>query len=80
LKKFFLNVGGGYHWNTYVTTSSTVTAGRRDENYSINANVTYVFLEHGTLAVTYQHSENSSTQAGFGYNSNQFGFQFGLQY
>jgi hypothetical protein len=80
LKKLFLSVGGGYHWATYVSTSSTVNTGRRDQYYSINACLTCVFLNHGTMAATYQHSENSSTQAGFGYNSNQFGFQLGFQY
>ncbi len=80
LKKLYLSAGGGYHWDTYVSTSSTVNTGRRDQNYSINASLTCVILKHGTMAATYQHSENSSTQAGFGYNSNQFGFQLGFQY
>lgn len=80
LKELFLSVGGGYHWDTYVSTSSAVNTVRRDQNYSISASLTHVFLKHGTMAATYQHSENSSTQAGFGYNSNQFGFQLGFQY
>ncbi len=80
LKKLFLSVGGGYHWDTYVSTSSTVSIGRRDEYYSISASLTCVILKHGTMAATYQHSEDSSTEAGFGYNSNQFGFQLGFEY
>jgi putative beta-barrel porin BBP2 len=80
LKRLFLSAGGGYHWDTYVSTSAAVNAGRRDGYYSINASLTCVILKRGTLAATYQHSEDSSTQAGFGYNSNQFGIQFGFQY
>ncbi|MGO9527326.1 MAG: outer membrane beta-barrel protein [Verrucomicrobiia bacterium] len=80
LKKLFLSVGGGYHWDTYVSTSSTASTGRRDEYYSISASLTCVILKHGTMAATYQHSGDSSTEAGFGYNSNQFGFQLGFEY
>jgi hypothetical protein len=80
LKKLYLSAGGGYHWDTYVSTSSTVNTGRHDRYYSINASLTCVFLKHGTMAATYQHSEDSSTQSGFGYSSNQYGFQLGFQY
>jgi hypothetical protein len=80
LKRLFLSVNGGYHWDTYVSTSTTMTTGRRDQNYSINASLTCVILKHGTMGVTYQHGENSSTEQGFGYNSNQYGFQLGFQY
>ncbi|MGD1018633.1 MAG: outer membrane beta-barrel protein [Verrucomicrobiia bacterium] len=80
LKKLFLSAGGGYHWDTYVSTSSTLNTSRRDQNYSINASLTCVFLKHGTAAATYQHSENWSTQSVFGYSSNQYGFQLGFQY
>jgi len=80
LEKLFLSVGGGYHWDTYVSTSSTVTTGRRDRYYSIDASLTCVVLTHGTMAATYRHSEDSSTLAGFGYNSNEYGFQLGFEY
>lgn len=80
LKKLFLNAGGGYHWDTYVSTSTATDTGRRDRYYSLNASLTCVVLKHGTVAATYQHSEDLSTLAGFGYSSNQYGFQFGLQY
>jgi Putative beta-barrel porin 2 len=82
LKKLFLNLGGGYHWDTYVSTSSTTTttAGRRDRYYSLNASVSCVILKHGTLAATYQHSDDQSTLPGFGYSSNQYGVQVAIQY
>jgi hypothetical protein len=80
LEKLFLSVGGGYHWETYVSTSNAVNTSRRDQNYSVISSVTFVFLKHGTLAATYQHGENSSTQQGLAYHSNQYGFQLGFQY
>jgi hypothetical protein len=80
LKKLFLNVGGGYHWDTYVSTDTATGTGRNDQYYSINASLTCVFLKHGTMAATYQHSADTSSQTGFGYSSNQYGFQLGFQY
>lgn len=80
LKKLFLNVGGGYHWATYVSTSTGTQTGRRDRYYSVDVSLTCVVLKRGTVAVTYDHSETSSTQAGLGYSSNQYGLQFGIQY
>jgi len=80
LQKLFLNVGGGYHWDTYKSTSTAVIASRRDKNYAISASLTCVFLKRATASATYQYSENLSNQAGFGYASNQYGFQLGYQY
>ncbi|HTS19490.1 MAG TPA: outer membrane beta-barrel protein [Verrucomicrobiae bacterium] len=80
LGKLFLNAGGGYHWDTYRSASSVITTSRRDENYTLNASLTCVFLKRATASATYQYSENLSTQGGFGFSSNQYGFQLGYQY
>jgi hypothetical protein len=80
LKKLYLSVGGGYHWDSYISTSTATGSGRRDQYYSMNASLTLVFLKHGTMSATYLHSEDTSTQAGFGYSSNQYGFQLGFRY
>ncbi len=80
LKKLYLSVGGGYHWTSYVSTSSTVSTGRRDHYYSVNASLTHVFLRRGTVAATYQYSDDSSTDSNFSFRSSQFGFQLGYQY
>jgi len=81
LKKLFLSAGGGYHWDTYVSTSAPFASiNRRDKNYTINASLTCVFFKRGTIAATYQYSENTSTLPGYGYSSNQYGFQLGYQF
>jgi hypothetical protein len=80
LSKLFLSGGGGYHWNDYRATSTTVTANRRDQYYTLSVSLTCVFLEHGRATATYARSEDSSSLAGFGYNSNSYGFQLGFEY
>jgi hypothetical protein len=80
LKRLYLNVGGGYNWAAYMATSTALAVNRRDQGYSIGANLSWTFLERGTAALTYQHSGNSSTAPGFSYTSEQYGFSLGYRY
>jgi hypothetical protein len=80
LKRLYLSLGGGYHAVTYVASANGVSVGRQDKYCSFNARLSTTFLKRGTIAATYQFSNNSSSLAGYGYSSNQFGFEVGFRY
>jgi hypothetical protein len=80
LERLYLSLGGGYHTVTYVASANGVSAGREDRYYSFNARLSTAFLKRGTIAATYQFSNNSSSVAGYGYSSNQFGLEIGYRY
>ena len=80
LGKFYLDLGGTYSTIKYVGSASGVTPDRTDDYYSFNVRLSRIILKRGMLAAFYQISNNSSTQPGFAYNSNQFGFEISYQY
>jgi hypothetical protein len=80
LKRLFLTVTGGYQNVTYSAAASGVSAGRNDDSYSFNTRLSTAFLKRGTIAATYQFSDNASNRAGFGYTSNQVGLEVGYRY
>ncbi len=53
---------------------------RSDDEYSFNASFGRDFLKHGKWAVTYQYSDNESSQQGFSQRSNQIGVQVSFNY
>jgi len=80
LKRLLLTLSGGYQNVMYTSTASGVSAGRNDETYSFSARLGTTFLQRGTIAAVYQYSDNTSNQSGFGYTSNQVGFELGYRY
>jgi len=80
LKKFHLGLGVGYSQTDYETSTGTTGSNRTDDNVSFNIHLSHPFFKRGTWSVFYQYSDNSSTQAGFGFESNQFGFEIGYAY
>jgi hypothetical protein len=88
LGRLFLNLSGGYAKTKYVAsaTGPSTAAGRNDDVYSFNARLTCPLLKRATISVFYGYSENSSSQSGFtsgsgfGYTSNQVGFEVGYRY
>jgi len=80
LERFNLSLGAGYHTGKYIVSAAGFPAGRKDEYYSFNARLSTTFLKRGTIAATYQFSNNSSSVAGYGYSSNQFGLEVGYRY
>ena len=79
LKRLYLDLGGGYHKVTYVT-SGDLSVSRVDDYYSINVRLGCPFRKRGTVAVFYQISDNSSTQPGFTFSSSQVGVEVGYRY
>ena len=83
LGKLQLDIGGSYGTSKYVASvvgPSTGSTGRNDTSYSFNARLTRPLLKRGTVSVFYQYSDNSSSQSGFAYTSNQVGIEIGYRY
>ncbi len=80
LEKFYLNLGAGYSEEKYTVSISTLSGGRTDDYYYLNARLSYPLLKRGTMAVTYQYNSNASSVQGFSYSSNQIGFEVGYSY
>ncbi|HEY5040758.1 MAG TPA: outer membrane beta-barrel protein [Verrucomicrobiae bacterium] len=80
LERYNLNLGVGYSETKYDVSLGPISANRTDDSYSFNARLSRSFLKRGTVAVTYQYGENSSTALGYGYNSSQIGFEVGFSY
>lgn len=80
-KKVSLGVGGAYARASYIATASgAIFPGRVDDYYSFNARLSSIFLKRGTIAVFYQYTDNSSSQAGFTFSSNQVGLEIGYKF
>jgi len=79
LGEFYLDVGGGYHTVKYVASTGGF-GGRRDDYYSFNMRLGFHLLKRGTVSVFYQRSDNSSTEPGFTFTSNQEGLELGYQF
>lgn len=79
LGKFYLDLAGGYHTIRYVAAGGSATA-RTDDYYTFSTRLSCPFLKRGTVAVFYQHSDNSSTAPGFTFSSNQIGFEIGYRF
>jgi hypothetical protein len=82
-KKFYLGVNAGYENIPYVA-ASNLTQGRTDNYYTFATQLSCQFLtrgrKHGTIAVSYQGSKDSSTLAGYSFSSSQFGLEIGYRY
>jgi hypothetical protein len=84
LEKLYLNLGVGYTTTKYTDSISGfggALSGNRVDDYSyFSANLSRSFLKRGTMSVTYQYSDNSSSLPGFSFSSSQIGFEIGYTY
>jgi hypothetical protein len=78
--KLYLDVNAGYYWNNYTSLASGVAANSAEEYYAVNVQLSATILKRGTIAVFYNYSDNSSSQPGLSYTSNQVGFNVGYRY
>lgn len=79
LGRLGLNLEGRYHIADYVASSGAAT-GRTDDYYTFNARLSLSFLKRASASVFYQYGSDSSTQAGYTFNSSQTGFELGYQF
>ena len=75
LGKLMLSLGGGHSTVRYVAATSSVSAGRHDDNYSFDARLASPFLKRGSVEVFYQYADNVSNEPAFSYTSHQVGIQ-----
>jgi len=83
LRKFHLGVGIAYSYTDYNTASGAASANavnRSDNTVSFNARLSHPFYKRGTWSLFYEYSDNTSSQAGFGFQSNQVGFEVSYSY
>lgn len=76
----FLDLTGGYRTSSYQTTTITQRVHRRDDYVFFNVRLTCPFLKNGSASIFYDTSENSSSESGFGYSSNQAGLELGYRF
>ena len=80
LGKLYLDLQGSYRKVKYVTSESNVPVNRDDDIYSVSVQLSYRFIERGSVAAFYQAGKDSSSQPGFGYSSSQVGFQISYSF
>ena len=83
-KHFYLGLSGGYGNTTYKS-SGPVTlgdpnVGRKDNYTSFSVSLSAVVLKRGSTSVFYSTSDNNSNRSGFGYSSDQIGFQLAYRF
>ena len=80
LKRFRLNLGGGYNRTQYVSSETGGPTSRKDDYYFFNTRLSWSILKRGTVALTYQFSDNVSNDPSFTFSSNQVGVELGYRY
>jgi hypothetical protein len=73
LKYLFLDVGGGYGFGSYRSTTGDFSTTREDNITHFTARLSTKVLKKGTIGVFYYFSENSSDRSAFSYTSSQVG-------
>jgi len=80
LGRFYLGLSGGYTKTTYQASAPGVSVNSELNYHYFRADLSTGFLKRGTASVFYSMSRNSSSQAGFGYSSDQVGFSLAYSY
>lgn len=80
LENFYLDLTGGYEITKYTAAATGIAVNREDDYYFLNVKLSCTFLKRGNVAVFYQLGDNSSTLAGYGFNTHEIGFQISYRY
>lgn len=94
LEDYFVTLGAGYTQNEFDQsqrvllpsppfppgTMATLGSIRNDNDYNFSVRLGRTFLKRGNVAITYQYTDNISSDPGFSYRSNQIGFELGFTY
>lgn len=70
---FYSTLSGGYRKNRYIQSNSAFSLDCADDAVSYAGHISYGFRQGGTIALFYNHNENTSTASGFGLSSSQLG-------
>lgn len=82
-RRFSLSLGVAYSEMDYSTpagAASAFAANRTDDLVSFTARLSHPFFKRGTWSVLYQYSNDSSSQRGYGFESNQTGIEIGYRF
>jgi hypothetical protein len=80
LKKLYLTANADYNEERYVAANSITPSGRADDYLSLGVRLSGTILKRIKIAAVYQHSEDTSNQAGFSFSSNQYGVEVSCRY
>lgn len=80
LRKYFLDLSGGYQAIKYVSSVNASGPSRRDDYYYLNVQLSRTFLRRGNFAVIYRLSRDDSSLSGYSFTSHQVGIQIGYSY
>jgi len=82
IRNFFFNAFGSFSSTDYhnFTRGGDLAVDRSDEVTSFSLTLSTTVFERGTASVFYQRSQNDSSDEGFTFNSNQYGFQLGYRF
>jgi len=72
LQRLYLSIAGGLDHNTYENNVATVTVSRRDDYYFYQTSLSCDVTQHGTVQLSYEHRENSSSLAAFKFTENLY--------
>ena len=73
LQRLYLSVAGGLAHDDYENNEPIVTVARRDYYYFYKTSVSCDVTQHGTVQLSYEHRENSSSLAAFKFTENLYG-------
>lgn len=80
LKHFSLSARFGSEDVEYVGQAESIAPARADRIRSFDASFGTTFRGRGSVAISYSRSKNTSTLEGYGFSSEQIGFQIGYKY
>jgi hypothetical protein len=78
--KLLLSLGAEYSTVDYVASSTGRPGSPGYDYYAFRARLSCAILKRGSIAATFQHSENTSSGSGLGFASNQVGLELGYSF
>lgn len=78
--RYYVDLSASYGNTKYVASATGISVARSDDSYSFGARFTGHFLSRGSYSVGYDYSNNSSSQSGFSFSSDQVTFELAYSY
>jgi hypothetical protein len=72
VQRLYLTVAGGFEHNKYENNVTAITVSRRDDYYFYQPSLSCDVTQHGTVQLSYEHRENSSSLAAFKFTENLY--------
>jgi hypothetical protein len=72
VQRVYLTVAGGFEHNKYENNVTTIMVSRHDDYYFYQPSLSCDVTQHGTVQLSYEHRENSSSLAAFKFTENLY--------